>query len=248
MFSLTQRKVLITGATGGIGKAISFALARQGAHLVLSGTSQNKLDALKAEMRDAGLSNVDIFEFSLKDGPVHELFDQVECQFGTVDILVNNAGITRDNLLMRMTDEQWDDVININLNSVFKLTRSAVKKMISRRYGRIINISSVVGVSGNAGQTNYCAAKAGMIGFSKALAQEIASRNITVNCIAPGFIATPMTDELSENVKTKLLDSIPCKKLGSPEDIAAGVVYLASDEAQYVTGQTLHINGGMLMV
>lgn len=248
MFSLNQRKVLITGATGGIGKAISLALAKQGAHVVLSGTSQSKLDTLKSKMKDSGFLNVDVFEFSLKDGPVHELFDKVESQFGTIDILVNNAGITRDNLLMRMTDEQWDDVININLNSVFKLTRSAVKKMVSRRYGRIINISSVVGVSGNAGQTNYCASKAGMIGFSKALAQEIASRNITVNCIAPGFIATPMTDELPEAIKSKLLESIPCKKLGLPDDIASGVVYLASEEAQYVTGQTLHINGGMLMV
>lgn len=248
MFSLSQRKVLITGATGGIGKAISFALAKQGAHVVLSGTNQSRLDTLKSELLEAGYAAVDTFEFSLKDGPVHELFDTVESQFGVIDILVNNAGITRDNLLMRMTDEQWDEVINLNLNSVFKLTRSAVKKMISRRYGRIINISSVVGVSGNAGQTNYCASKAGMIGFSKALAQEIASRNITVNCIAPGFIETPMTDELPDIVKSKLLESIPCKKMGLPEDIAAGVVYLASGEAQYMTGQTLHINGGMLMV
>ncbi len=248
MFSLSQRKVLITGATGGIGKSISFALAKQGAHVVLSGTNQSRLDALKSEMLEAGHTAVETFEFSLKDGPVHELFDLVESQFGVIDILVNNAGITRDNLLMRMTDEQWDDVINLNLTSVFKLTRSAVKKMISRRYGRIINISSVVGVSGNTGQTNYCASKAGMIGFSKALAQEIASRNITVNCIAPGFIETPMTDELSDAVKSKLLESIPCKKMGLPEDIAAGVVYLASSEAQYMTGQTLHINGGMLMV
>ncbi len=249
MFSLKDKKVLVTGATGGIGRSIAEAVAKQGATVVLSGTREAVLQEVASHIKETFHVDAHILPCSLSDAAAtHALFDQAEALAGDIDIIVNNAGITRDTLLMRMKDEDWQAVLDVNLTSLFRICKSAVKTMMKRRKGRIINISSVVGTTGNPGQTNYCASKAGMVGFSKALAQEIASRGITVNCVAPGFIETAMTDELPEAVKTKILASIPQGKMGSAEDIAAAVVFLASDEAAYVTGQTLHINGGMVMV
>ena len=248
MFDLTHRSALVTGATGGIGRAIAVHLAGQGAHVTLSGTRSEVLDEVVKEIQAQG-GKASVLACSLSDRTrVDILFDQVESQFGPCDVLVNNAGITRDSLAMRMTDEAWDTVLEVNLTSCFRLCRSAIKAMMKRRFGRIINISSIVGVTGNPGQTNYCAAKAGMIGFSKSLALEVATRGITVNCVAPGFIETPMTTELSESIQQRILESIPMKNMGHPKDIAAAVVFLASDEAHYITGQTLHVNGGMAMV
>jgi 3-oxoacyl-[acyl-carrier protein] reductase len=245
MFDLKGKKALITGATGGLGAEIARSLHRQGAHVVISGTRQEKLEALATEMGKGvhvipcDLSNVEATQ---------TLIPEAEKVLDGLDILVNNAGLTQDGLMLRMSDEQWAKVIEVNLTSIFRLSREAIKGMMKRRMGRIINITSIVGVTGNAGQANYAASKAGLIGLSKSLAAEVATRGITVNCVAPGFIKSPMTDELNDKQREKILSSIPQGEIGSPEDIAAGVVYLASDEAKYITGQTLHINGGMTMI
>jgi len=245
MFDLTGKKALITGASGGLGWEIAKKLHNLGAEIVISGTRQEKLEKLASELGD----RVHVQTANLSDGQsVEELFVKAEKVTGGIDILVNNAGITRDGLSMRMKDKDWEDVINVNLTSAFRLCRSATKVMMKRRYGRIINISSVVGISGNPGQMNYCASKAGMIGMSKALAQEVASRGITVNNIAPGFIASDMTQELNDKQKEAILKNIPMGIMGKPEDIANSVAFLSSDEASYITGQTIHINGGMIMV
>ena len=245
MFDLTGRKALITGATGGLGEAIARALHAQGAIVGLHGTREEKLKELAADLGGRTF----IFPANLSDREaVKALGQKAEEEMGGVDILVNNAGITRDGLFVRMSDEDWDAVLNVNLTSVFNLTRELTHPMMRRRKGRIINITSIVGVTGNPGQANYCASKAGLIGFSKSLAQEIASRNVTVNCVAPGFIESAMTDKLNEKQKEAIMGGIPMKRMGVGGDIAAAVVYLASDEAAYVTGQTLHINGGMAMI
>jgi 3-oxoacyl-[acyl-carrier protein] reductase len=248
MFSLNGQKALLTGASGGIGRAIAHTLASQGAELVISGTREAVLQDLAAELQSQYKASVYIKTCAL-DNPtsVEELFPAAEALMGQVDILVNNAGITRDGLAMRMKDEDWEAVIDINLTANFRLSRAAIKSMMRSRYGRIINITSVVGVTGNPGQINYCASKAGLIGMSKSLAQEIATRGITVNCIAPGFIASAMTEGLPEKVKEKILGSIPQGAMGIAEDIAVSVAFLASKEASYITGHTLHVNGGMYM-
>jgi 3-oxoacyl-[acyl-carrier protein] reductase len=250
MFDLSNKTALITGASGGIGVAIAKALYAQGATVGLSGTRVEALEALATELKADGLENrVHVFPANLGDkDSVEALIPAAEAAMGRVDILVNNAGITRDTLLVRMSDEAWDEVVNVNLTAAFRLCRAVTMGMMRRRTGRIINIGSVVGTTGNAGQVNYAAVKAGLIGLTKALAAETATRGITVNAIAPGFIATPMTDVLNDKQKEAILGSVPQKRLGTPEEIAAGVVYLASKEAAYMTGQTLHINGGMVMV
>ena len=246
MFDLSNKTALVTGASGGIGGAIAKALHAQGARVVLSGTRADALDRLQAELGERASTapcNLSV------PAEVDELLKKAEAAAGTsIDILVNNAGITRDNLFMRMKDEEWDQVIAVNLTAAFKLSRSALRNMMKKRWGRIVTITSVVGITGNPGQANYAAAKAGLIGMTKALAAEIASRNITVNCVAPGFIATAMTDALTQDQKTAILARLPAGRLGDSKDVAAAVVYLASEEAQYVTGQTLHVNGGMAMV
>lgn len=245
MFKLAGKKALVTGATGGLGAEIARALHKQGAHLVVSGTRKEKLDALAKELG----SNVTVIPCDLSSAEsTQKLIPEAEAALDGLDILVNNAGLTQDGLMMRMSDEQWGKVIEVNLSSVFRLSRDAIKGMMKKRAGRIINITSIVGVTGNAGQANYAASKAGLIGLSKSLAAEVASRGITVNCIAPGFIESPMTDVLNDKQREAILGEIPQGAIGSPDDIAAGVVYLASDEAKYITGQTLHINGGMAMV
>jgi len=245
MFDLTGKVALVTGATGGIGAAIAEALHARGATLALSGTREAVLEELKAKLGE----RAEVFVCNLSDrASVDALVPAVEAKLGKVDILVNNAGITRDNLFMRMKDEEWDQVLEVNLGSTFRLSRACMKGMMKRRFGRIVSITSVVGVTGNPGQGNYAAAKAGMIGMSKSLAQEVASRAITVNCVAPGFIATPMTDALNDKQKEGILGAVPAGRLGTPAEIAAAVVFLASDEASYVTGQTLHVNGGMAMI
>lgn len=249
MFSLKGKRALVTGATGGIGQAIGEALAKQGADVVLSGTRAAVLAEVAATIESTyGVKAVAI-TCSLSDvAAVEGLFAEAEAAVGQIDILVNNAGITRDTLIIRMKDEDWQEVIDVNLTATFRLARAATKNMMKRRFGRIINISSVVGSAGNPGQTNYCASKAGMVGFSKALAHEVASRGITVNCVAPGFIETSMTDVLPDAVKAKILGAIPQGRMGSPAEIASAVAYLASDEAGHMTGQTMHVNGGMEMV
>lgn len=245
MFELKGKKALITGATGGLGAEIARALYKQGAAIAISGTRKEKLESLAKELG----SNVHIIPCDLSNPEsTQNLIAQAESALGSLDILVNNAGLTQDGLMLRMSDEQWTKVIEVNLSSVFRLSREAIKGMMKQRQGRIINITSIVGVTGNPGQTNYAASKAGLIGLSKSLAAEVATRGITVNCIAPGFIESPMTDALNAKQKEKILNEIPQGNIGSPQDIAAGVVYLASDEAKYVTGQTLHINGGMAMI
>jgi len=245
MFKLQGRKALVTGASGGIGEAIARALYAQGAIVGLHGTREEKLAALAEDLGE----RAHMFPADLSDkDAIKPLAEKVTEKFGGLDILVNNAGITRDGLFVRMSDEDWDKVIAVDLTAVFRLTREFAHAMMRRRYGRIINITSIVGVTGNAGQANYCAAKAGLIGFSKALALEIAPRNVTVNCIAPGFIETAMTEKLGDKIKEALLGKIPMKRMGEGGDIAAAAVYLASDEASYMTGQTLHINGGMAMI
>jgi 3-oxoacyl-[acyl-carrier protein] reductase len=245
MFDLSGMTALVTGATGGIGQAIARALAGQGARLAISGTRPEALQAFAAELGEGTL----VLPANLADAQAVEgLVPAAVAGLGQLDILVNNAGITRDNLAMRMKDEDWQAVIDINLAAAFRLARAAARPMMKARFGRIISITSVVGVTGNPGQANYAAAKAGLIGMSKALAQELASRNITVNCLAPGFIASPMTDALAEAQREALLTRIPAGRLGEGGDVAAGVVYLASREAGYVTGQTLHVNGGMAMI
>jgi 3-oxoacyl-[acyl-carrier protein] reductase len=245
MFDLGGKTALVTGASGGIGGAIARALAAQGARVALSGTRVEALAALQAEIGAAAVAVPgDLGDAAATD----QLFVAAEKALGQVDILVNNAGLTRDGLAMRMKDEDWQKVLDVNLSAGFRLARSAMRGMMKRRWGRIVGITSIVGVSGNPGQANYAAAKAGMIGMSKALAQELASRNITVNCVAPGFIATAMTDALAAPQRERLLQSIPAGRLGQVGDVAAAVVYLASEEAAYVTGQTLHVNGGMAMI
>ncbi|MXN64455.1 3-oxoacyl-[acyl-carrier-protein] reductase [Stappia sp. GBMRC 2046] len=245
MFDLTGKTALVTGATGGIGEGIARALHERGATVTLSGTREEKLQALAADLgervhyRVANLSDREA---------VDALVPAAEEAMGSLDILVNNAGITRDNIFMRMKDDEWDQVMEVNLASAFRLSRAAIKGMMRRRYGRIIGITSVVGVTGNPGQANYAAAKAGMIGMTKSIAREVASRNITANAIAPGFIETAMTDALNDKQRESILQSVPAARLGTTLDIAAAAVYLASEEAGYVTGQTLHVNGGMAMI
>lgn len=245
MFDLTEKRALVTGASGGIGGEIARALHRQGAIVGLSGTRSDALEKLAAEL-GAG-AHVLPCDLSDPDGPAG-LVKAAEEGLGGLDILVNNAGLTRDNIAMRLKDEDWQSVLDVNLTAGFRLVRAALRGMMKQRWGRIIGITSVVGVTGNAGQANYAASKAGMIGMSKAIAQEVASRGITVNCVAPGFIVTPMTDELSEDQKEALLGAIPAGTLGESSDVAAAVAYLSSEEAAYMTGQTLHVNGGMAMI
>ena len=246
MFSLANKTALVTGASGGLGNAIAKSLHAQGAKVVLSGTKVDALKALQAELGERAF----VAAGNLSDPAVPAaLVKEAETHAGSgIDILVNNAGLTRDGLALRMKDEDWDAVINVNLSAAFRLTRACLKGMMSRRWGRVINITSIVGVTGNGGQANYAASKAGLIGMSKSLAQEMAPRNVTVNCIAPGFIVTAMTDALTEDQKQKMLANIPVGYLGESKDIANAAVYLASDEARYVTGQTLHVNGGMAMI
>lgn len=244
MFSLEGMTALVTGASGGIGSSVARALASQGARLALSGSNQAKLEAFAAEL--GGDHVCLVADLSDKDS-VEGLIPAAVAGLGKLDILVNNAGITRDNLAMRMKDEEWEAVIRINLEGAFRLMRAATKPMMKARFGRIINITSVVGATGNPGQINYAAAKAGLVGASKSLAQELASRNVTVNCVAPGFIRTAMTDVLPDAQKDALNSRIPMGRMGEGEDIGAAVAYLASKEAGYVTGQTLHVNGGMAM-
>ena len=245
MFDLTGKVALVTGASGGIGGAIARALHAQGATVALSGTRTGPLEELAADLGERAV----VTPANLTDTAATEaLIKTVEEQAGGLDILVNNAGLTRDGLLLRMKDEDWQTVLDVNLTAGMRLARAALRGMMKKRWGRIVGISSVVGATGNPGQTNYAASKAGMIGFSKALAAEVAARGITVNVVAPGFIATAMTDALSEEQRAKLSERIPAGRLGTPEDIAASVVYLASDEAAYVTGHTIHVNGGMAML
>ncbi|MEG8016170.1 3-oxoacyl-[acyl-carrier-protein] reductase [Sphingomonas sp. BK036] len=245
MFDLTGMTALVTGASGGIGSEIAKALAAQGARLAVSGSNADKLEAFRASL---GGDHVAL-PCNLSDGAaVDALVPQAVEALGKIDILVNNAGVTRDNLAMRMKDEEWDSVIRVNLEAAFRLMRAAAKPMMKARFGRMISVTSIVGVTGNPGQANYAASKAGLIGMSKSMAQELASRGITVNCVAPGFITSPMTDALPEAQKTALTTKIPAGRLGEGADIGAAVVYLASREAGYVTGQTVHVNGGMAMI
>ncbi len=245
MFDLSGKTALVTGATGGLGSSIARSLHAQGAHVVLSSTREGVLQELAAELGE----RTSVAACNLSDAAeVDGLVAKAEGLGGELSILVANAGITRDGLLMRMKDEDWEQVIRVNLESYFRLSRAALRGMMKRRYGRIIGVTSVVGVTGNPGQTNYAASKAGMIGFSKSLAQEVGSRGVTVNCIAPGFITSPMTDVLNEGQREAILTKIPAGRLGTGDEIAAAAVYLASDEAAYVTGQTLHVNGGMAMI
>jgi 3-oxoacyl-[acyl-carrier protein] reductase len=245
MFDLTGKTALVTGASGGIGGAIARGLHAQGAHVVLSGTREEALKALQAELGER--TSVVVANLSSSD-EVDALIAKAEAEAGDLHILIANAGVTKDGLLLRMKDEDFESVLKINLESYFRLSRAALKGMFKRRWGRIIGITSVVGVTGNPGQANYAASKAGMIGFSKSLAAEVASRNVTVNCVAPGFISSPMTDSLNEQQRTGILGRIPAGRLGEGADIAAACIYLASDEGAYVTGQTLHVNGGMAMI
>ncbi|MGN6287421.1 MAG: 3-oxoacyl-[acyl-carrier-protein] reductase [Afipia sp.] len=245
MFDLTGRTALVTGATGGIGGAIARAFHAQGATVAISGTRREALDTLAGELKE----RVHVLPCNLSNAEeVEALVPDAEKAMGQLDILVANAGITRDNLFVQLRDEDWSDVINVNLTATFRLTRAATKLMMRKRFGRIIAITSVVGVTGNAGQVNYASSKAGLIGMMKSVAQEYARRNVTANCIAPGFIATPMTDVLNEKQREAVLGKVPAGRLGTPDDIAAAAVYLASNEAAYVTGQTLHVNGGMAMI
>jgi 3-oxoacyl-[acyl-carrier protein] reductase len=245
MFRLEGKVALVTGASGGIGAAIARALHRQGAAVALSGTRRDALEALATELGEGAL----IAPADLSDPAAPAaLVEQVEKSLGALDILVNNAGLTRDMLALRMGDADWQAVLEVDLNAPFRLARAALRGMMKKRWGRVVSIASIVGVTGNAGQANYAAAKAGLIGMSKSLAQEVASRNITVNVVAPGFVKTAMTDALGEAQRQALLARIPAGRMGAPEDVAAAVVYLASEEAAWVTGQTLHVNGGMAMV
>ncbi len=245
MFDLSGKTALVTGASGGLGSAMARALHAQGATVALHGSRKDVLDALAAELKE----RAHVLVANLSEGDAAErLVPEAEAAMGQLDILVNNAGITRDGLILRMKDEDFWSVININLGVAFKLSRAAVKGMMKRRSGRIINISSVVGVTGNPGQTNYVASKAGLIGLTKSLAQEVGSRGITVNAVAPGFITSAMTERLNEDQKARILSSIPLGRMGEGAEVAAAVVYLASTEAAYVTGQTLHVNGGMAMI
>ena len=245
MFNLEGKVALVTGATGGIGESIAKALRAQGASIAISGRNEEKLNALLNELGDCCKA----FPADLSSSEAAEdLVKRVTEEMGGIDILVNNAGLTRDGLSMRMKDEDWQNVIDVNMTSTFKLAQACQRGMMKKRFGRIINIASVVGVTGNPGQCNYVASKAGMIGWSKAMAAEVASRGITVNCVAPGFIATAMTDALNDDQKAAINSKIPAGRMGSADDIASAVVYLASDEANYVNGSTIHVNGGMAMV
>ena len=245
MFSLVGKRALVTGASGGIGRAIAECLHRQGAIVTLSGTRREALDDLAGQLSErVHVAPANLAESAAVDGLVPE----AETLMGGLDILVNNAGLTRDGLAMRMKDEDWDMVLRVNLEAAFRLSRAALRGMMRQRFGRIIGITSIVGVTGNAGQANYAASKAGLIGMSKALAQEVATRGITVNCVAPGFIASAMTDQLNEKQRDAILATVPAGRLGAADDVAAAVLYLASEEAGYVTGQTLHVNGGMAMI
>ena len=244
MFNLKDKLALVIGATGGIGQAIVKTLHSKGARLAMIGREEEILEKLKDELGSdtysLGCDLNDKFQ-------VNHLVENTEKEFGNIDILVCSAGITRDNLAIRLKDEDWDEVINLNLTSTFKLNRDAIKSMIRRRYGRIINISSVIGLSGNSGQSNYAASKAGIIGMTKSLALEVATRGITVNCIAPGYIDTPMTQVLKEEIRNAIIERIPAKRIGTPQDVANAVLFLASEESAYITGHTLNVNGGMLM-
>ncbi|MEW6452213.1 MAG: 3-oxoacyl-[acyl-carrier-protein] reductase [Pseudomonadota bacterium] len=244
MFNLTGKTALVTGATGGIGGEIARALHKQGAKVAVSGTRREVLETLAAEIGNGPVLPCDLTN---KDS-VEALIPDAEKALGQVDILVCNAGITKDNLFVQLKDEDWEQVLNVNLTSTFRLARAAVKLMMRKRFGRLIGITSVVGVTGNPGQANYTATKAGMIGMFKSIGKEYAKRGVTANCIAPGFIATPMTDKLNDKQKEAILAMVPAGKLGTGADVAAAAVYLASDEAAYVTGQTLHVNGGMAMI
>ena len=244
MFNLKNKKALVTGASGGIGKEIAKVLNSHGAEVCLSGRNVDELEILKSSLKGENhLVKADLL--NSKDIPM--LIEETEEKMGQIDILVNNAGITKDNIFLRMSDKEWDDVMALNLTSVFKISKLAVKGMIKRRYGRIINITSVVAFTGSPGQANYSASKAGVIGMSKSLSQEVASRQITVNCIAPGYIETNMTKDLDEKRKNSILDAIPSKRLGLPSDLSSAVIFLASEESGYLTGQTIHVNGGLLM-
>jgi 3-oxoacyl-[acyl-carrier protein] reductase len=245
MFDLTGKAALVTGATGGIGAAITKALHKAGATVAISGTRAAVLEELREELG----GRVHVLPCNLSDAAdVEKLVPAAEAAMAALDILVNNAGIARDGLAMRMKDEDWQAVLDVNLTAAFRLARAAMRPMMKKRWGRIVNITSVVGVTGNPGQANYVASKAGIIGLGKSLAQELASRNVTVNCVAPGFIATPMTEVLTDKQKEAILGRVPAGRLGSPGEVAAAVLYLASNEAAYVTGQTLHVNGGMAMI
>jgi 3-oxoacyl-[acyl-carrier protein] reductase len=245
MFDLTGKRALVTGASGAIGGAIARALYGAGASVALSGTREPALQSLADELGDrASVVVADLSDAAAVDGLVGNVLQAL----GGIDILVNNAGLTRDNLAMRMKDEEWQTVLDVNLTAAFRLSRASLRPMMKQRWGRIVGITSIVGVTGNPGQANYAAAKAGMIGMSKAFAQEVASRGITVNCVAPGFVESPMTDALSEDQRERLAGAIPSGRFGTAADIAAPVLYLSSDEAAYVTGQTLHVNGGMAMI
>ena len=245
MFDLTGKTVLLTGATGGIGRAIAKTLYAQGANLILTDISEEVLEKFKAELGD----RVTVFAGNItEEKDLKSLINFAKETFGNIDILINNAGITKDTLSMRMTDEMWEAVLRVNLTAGFRLTREVLPQMMKKRWGRIISMASIVGVIGNLGQANYAASKAGLIAMTKSVAQEVAGRGITANCIAPGFIATPMTENLPEEVKKAMLDRIPMKRMGTPQDIANVVAFLASEESAYITGQTINVNGGMLML
>lgn len=245
MFNFEGKCALVTGATGGIGGAVAKALHAQGATVALSGTRAEKLEALANELGDrAFVTPCNLSDLDAVDALPKKALEAM----GGLHVVVSNAGVTRDNLMMMMKPDMWDEVLKVNLTAFFRLSKASLRTMTKQRFGRIIGVTSIVGVTGNAGQANYAASKAGMIGMTKSLAQEIASRNVTVNCIAPGFIATPMTDALNDKQKDAILGQIPAGAMGTPEDIAASVAFLASEEAGYVTGQTLHVNGGMAMI
>ncbi|AIF81244.1 3-oxoacyl-(acyl-carrier-protein) reductase [endosymbiont of Acanthamoeba sp. UWC8] len=244
MFSLNNKKALVTGASGGIGKEVAKSLVEAGASVILTGTREQALKEACESLGDS--ANYLVANLGDSDS-LSGLFNKAEEMTGGIDILVCNAGITKDNLTIRMKDEEWEEVIRINLTATFKLNQEALKKMMKRRFGRIINITSVVGFTGNFGQANYCASKAGVVGMTKAIAIESATRGITVNCIAPGFIETPMTDVLKDEVKQQILQKVPMQRMGTPKEIANAVLFLASEEASYITGNTLHVNGGMYL-
>ena len=244
MFDLEGKKALITGASGGIGKEIAKVLIEHNAEVCISGRNHEELNALKKSLGKK--CHIVTCDLSKKD-EIIELIKKTDKVLGHIDILINNAGITKDNIFLRMSESEWEDVLNVNLNSTFSILKLITKGMIKRKYGRIINISSVVGATGGAGQVNYAASKAGLVGLTKSLSQELATRNITVNCIAPGFIETPMTEKLDDNRKDIIISSIPANRIGTPKDLSSAVIFLASQESSYITGQTIHINGGLYM-